>query len=540
MGSLLAQILAFSFIAMAALGGSVSAGRRPSHLDESFTWGVAQAAFSGSRLRVEPAMTDDNFAPSEGFSAKPSMTVEDFGSSDGFPVVPAMLAGSPEPTAPTVMNFSVAELERELLIMAPVEFQTVAVTWPGDDDDPQPVAVRTLGAEDQVWSQWFPLEANLTGPQEALADQVQQPRIGSESIYVGSAVAVEIAPLGLPNEAPVTELPAEVEVVLIGSNLQPVTSKLEISQTSFLPYTGFGVTTQISEAAAGKPAVITREQWGAEPVKCHIETASQLQGVIIHHTASGNSYSTPAEAAQQIRNIQAYHQSLGWCDLGYNVVVDKWGNIYEGRAGSLTEPVIGAHAAGFNKGTLGITMLGNYSEAEPSAEMLEAVGRVAGWKLAEVGIDPAGTYSYTTAGGSPLWSAGTTVTLSAITEHREVGRTECPGTGVYGKAEVIRNAALLQAGKPLAVEFDPPTEQTQPSEAEASTPELPETSPEPESTEPSEPELDQEENLPSEPDVPLLMHCLWRSVTGNGPQSWRCEPLRSRPRVQVGNYKRNI
>ena len=62
-----------------------------------------------------------------------------------------------------------------------------------------------------------------------------------------------------------------------------------------------------------------------------------------------------------MRSIYAYHTvSRGWGDIGYNVIVDKFGRLFEGRYGGLASTVIGAHAGGFNTDTFGVSMLGNY------------------------------------------------------------------------------------------------------------------------------------------------------------------------------------
>jgi uncharacterized protein with LGFP repeats len=80
---------------------------------------------------------------------------------------------------------------------------------------------------------------------------------------------------------------------------------------------------------------------------------SSLDVAVIHHTASTNSYSE-GTAAAQIRSVYAYHTaSLGWNDIGYNFLVDRYGRIYEGRAGGVDRAVQGAHAGGFNNGTVG-------------------------------------------------------------------------------------------------------------------------------------------------------------------------------------------
>ena len=112
--------------------------------------------------------------------------------------------------------------------------------------------------------------------------------------------------------------------------------------------------------AADAPQIISREEWGARPQVCQPAVATALVGAVVHHTADPNDYSTVAEAERRIRADQAYHiDGRGWCDIGYNFVVDKWGNIYEGRDNSLTQPIIGVHAGGFNTGTLGVVDAGH-------------------------------------------------------------------------------------------------------------------------------------------------------------------------------------
>lgn len=62
----------------------------------------------------------------------------------------------------------------------------------------------------------------------------------------------------------------------------------------------------------------------------------------------------PEDSAAIIRAIYAYHtRALGWCDIGYNALVDKYGQVFEGRAGGITKGIVGSHAGGFNKNTWG-------------------------------------------------------------------------------------------------------------------------------------------------------------------------------------------
>jgi hypothetical protein len=195
-------------------------------------------------------------------------------------------------------------------------------------------------------------------------------------------------------------------------------------------------------AAAGTaPRVISRAEWGAPAQTCRPDVASGLVGAVVHHTAGSNGYGSVAEAMQQLRNDAAYHiQSRGWCDIGYNFVVDKWGNIYEGRAGSMTEAVVGVHAGGFNTGTVGVSMLGTYDAAPPLATQV-AVGRIIGWRLGAYRVDPRGTMSYATGTGENSRFQNQTVTLPRVIGHRDVSYTSCPGNGGYAALAAIRNTA---------------------------------------------------------------------------------------------------
>ena len=107
----------------------------------------------------------------------------------------------------------------------------------------------------------------------------------------------------------------------------------------------------------GQPTIITRAQWHA-PESIRRAPPSYADGVhlaIVHHTAGSNNYSA-GQSASIVRAIMLYHvQGNGWNDIGYNFLVDKYGQVFEGRYGGITRPVIGAHAMGFNAGSVGVS-----------------------------------------------------------------------------------------------------------------------------------------------------------------------------------------
>jgi len=170
-------------------------------------------------------------------------------------------------------------------------------------------------------------------------------------------------------------------------------------------------------------------------------SANDSSAPVLHHTAGSNSYSQ-AQAVSQLRGVYAYHtRSLGWSDIGYNLVVDRYGTIYEGRRGSITSAPQGAHAGGFNRDTYGVSVLGNFVGVDAPSAVTTALNAVIGWKLGQYGTDPRGTSRLVSAGGgTSRWPAGTAVTVDNVMGHRDVGRTSCPGN-LYALLPVLRSAA---------------------------------------------------------------------------------------------------
>jgi hypothetical protein len=199
---------------------------------------------------------------------------------------------------------------------------------------------------------------------------------------------------------------------------------------------------------AEQPEIITRPQWRA-PESMRRAPPSFADGVhlaIVHHTAGSNSY-TAAQSAAIVRAIMIYHvQGNGWNDIGYNFLVDKYGQIFEGRYGGMTKPVIGAHAMGFNTGSVGVALIGTYSSAPISAAAKSALISLLAWRLDLSHVDPLSRVVRISS-GNPRYPPGTAVTLNAISAHRDVYPTSCPGTTFYRQLPSIR-AAVAQAGLP--------------------------------------------------------------------------------------------
>ena len=197
-----------------------------------------------------------------------------------------------------------------------------------------------------------------------------------------------------------------------------------------------------------EPDFVSRSEWGASQCPPREKPLyGQVKAVIVHHTVSLNDY-TPQEAPAIVLAICRYHRnSNGWNDIGYNALVDKYGVLYEGRAGGLDRPVVGAQAQGFNSETAGIASIADHTTVEATPETLTAMATYIRWKLA-VHLQPlSGKVTLTSAGGSESrYGAGARVTVDRVLGHRDVGRTACPGELLYPQLDQLRGMVASGLG----------------------------------------------------------------------------------------------
>jgi len=204
---------------------------------------------------------------------------------------------------------------------------------------------------------------------------------------------------------------------------------------------------------AGSPPIVPRVGWNAnERIRREAPRyASAIHFALVHHTAGSNSYG-PAQSAAIVRSIELYHvEGNGWDDIGYNFLVDKYGQIFEGRYGGIGRPVIGAHAQGFNTGSVGVALIGNYNARAPSAAAQRALASLLAWRLDLAHIDPRSALTWIS-GGNARFRVGTPVFLRAISGHRDTGFTECPGNVLYRRLPAI---AKIVAATGLPKLYDP-------------------------------------------------------------------------------------
>jgi hypothetical protein len=211
---------------------------------------------------------------------------------------------------------------------------------------------------------------------------------------------------------------------------------------------------------AGEPPIILRLSWGADESirRAPPRYADAVHFAIVHHTAGSNSY-TRAQSAAIVRGIQIYHvKGNGWDDIGYNFLVDKYGQIFEGRYGGMDRPVIGAHALGFNPGAVGVSVIGDYGTSQISAAAKASLEQLLAWRLDVAHVDPLSVVSRIS-GGSPKFPRGVPVLVRAVSGHRDVNFTDCPGNALYAQLpQIARDVAALGGPKIYAPAVSHPGE----------------------------------------------------------------------------------
>lgn len=324
----------------------------------------------------------------------------------------ALVAEHSVPVISSASSSSGAHVIAELLPRDVNPFSLIGVTW--QSGMPSNAEIDVRWRSDGEWSEWTDLHQQLVPMEDA------EGRPGTEAQWVGSADAVAVR---VSSETPSAK-PVDLQVATVSPGRSP----------------------DVTRVAAAQPAIILRAQWGAvAQTECAQPIyGSTTMGAIVHHTAGSNTY-TAAQSAAIVRATQLYHMnSRGWCDIGYNFLVDQYGQIFEGRAGGIDRQVRGAHAgnAAVNELTMGVAMMGTFESVAPSEAMKTSVVNLIAWRFSRYGTPATGSYAL---GG---------LTLQRIDAHRNVVSTACPGA--LANAWIPAPGGLRERVVPLAVAAPPP------------------------------------------------------------------------------------
>lgn len=282
-------------------------------------------------------------------------------------------------------------------------FNSIELIWRADAPAGSVLDFRVRSSADGVgWTDWMPMHQDSHVRSLEDARTFATPLLVAPSRHVqyrveigpgasGEAVGLREVEIGCVDTSPVAQFAAETNTLLDGW-------------------------------------IISRAGWGADESLRYADGKEKwtpryrpIEKVIIHHTVTQNN---PPDPAASVRAIYYYHAiTQGWGDIGYNFLVDWQGNVYEGRFGG--PEVVGGHALQYNRGSLGIAVLGEFGSSQVPQPALDAIVRLIKSRAGHV--DPAGIGFFVDRANVPNYCG-----------HGDLLETECPGTHLSGQIPVIR------------------------------------------------------------------------------------------------------
>lgn len=235
--------------------------------------------------------------------------------------------------------------------------------------------------------------------------------------------------------------------VFFGGEIDPRTKYLQLKSITQTPATfnlrlfspGHSDETETAHARGGEidcncaqPDICGRACW-CPSGDCPIDTTPEptvASHFIVHHSAG---QTTSSDFAAVVRSYYDFHTGTnGWDDIGYNWLIDGNGIIYEGRGQGLQ----GAHFSCMNKNTIGICVIGNYENATPTTEAINALQNFIAWGSCEEDIDILGMDFHP---NSDLNLNNISGHLDGNPSPNACSSTVCPGVNLYNLLPTIRN-----------------------------------------------------------------------------------------------------
>ncbi len=297
-------------------------------------------------------------------------------------------------------------------------FSMVGFAWTGERRLKARIRVR----RDGQWRAWRPVAWTGDGPD---ADSPEATgRRGTDLLWTGAADQIEIETSGRePDGLAVVFMDPEG---VRGQESAPMRTAQRPRRPDRAP----------------RPKIRSRASWGAvekwrtsRPV--HDKVVRQVH---VHHTAGSNRYSRD-QVPGILASIYRYHTKvLGWSDIGYNVLVDRFGRAWVGRRGGVGKRVRGAHTLGFNHKSTGIAVIGNFETRAPKDRVTSKVAKIAAWQFDRHRSRARGKVTRTSR-GSDLYPRRTKVRLPRIDAHSHTNATACPGEALRDALPEIRRLA---------------------------------------------------------------------------------------------------
>ncbi|MBT5138784.1 MAG: hypothetical protein HOH36_00760 [Acidimicrobiaceae bacterium] len=298
-----------------------------------------------------------------------------------------------------------------------------SISWEASSGVHPTSTVRGLAGD--VWSERFPIH-----PDHHDGPDAPEGRTHSQAILVPGATEYELSSTNHKLEYQVHQIKAPARVV-------SKSGRNDLSRTEPIP----GL------------EIIDRHNWtnrerkntidcviGSSVFSLGCRSDVGIRHAIVHHTVNVNSY-TEADVPDLLDGIQRYHMDTrGWDDIAYNFVIDRFGRIWQGRQADMFEPISGGHTTGLNAESVGVALLGTFTDRDPGQPMVNSLGILLGWKLGLHGVDPLGETLVRSNGGDYA-ERDEMVLVDNISPHRANQTTQCPGDGTIARLDQVRQAA---------------------------------------------------------------------------------------------------
>jgi len=339
------------------------------------------------------------------------------------------------PTGITLEQGATRGIFKSGIILASIPFSDVGVHWNAELPIGTSILIEVKTSKNnEVWTEWQ--EVNI----ESFPDQNAEQEFWGYLIGVDQKdrthkfIQCRVTLISVDRELEIlSPILNRIQFTFIDAGITPPSLLEEIKQR--VEKDNLRIRLYARSASYPKPSIVSRAGWGCDENKRkgtpEYETVTHI---IIHHTDTPNS---DTDWAARIRAIYLYHvnpppDGRGWNDIGYNYLVDPNGVLYEGRYGG--DDVIGAHASGYNDGTMGVAFLGSYGggtfggNTHPSQAMLNSAEKLLAWKCDQRNINPLGSGPDNDGAVYPY-----------ICGHRDVDPGNiCPGGNLYTLLPSIR------------------------------------------------------------------------------------------------------
>lgn len=328
---------------------------------------------------------------------------------------------------------------------------SVAVSWTQSTTDVKQLTptVMLRYQDNNAWSDWTELEPNIVESDDS-GEPVMQ---ATDPMYVGGADAVEARITFTDNAGNAASLQPKLTIIDSGYALsetdafsedgstteddadEPNSENPEEDEEQVIP-------------ATLTPDIHTRESWWRNDLPERawpVDNSGTWRGAIVHHTVDRNDY-TKSEVKAIVQDIYIFHaQERGWGDIGYNLLVDRFGGIWEGRdegAANMVQAAsqaVGAHTSDFNYATFGVSIIGSFHlDDKPTEAAIQSVASVIAWEFNALGIvNVYDTFSY-------LGLIQQRITGHGDESHHVYGANDTLCPGVHVSEELPRIRTIVQ------------------------------------------------------------------------------------------------